>query len=420
MLSILIFIYDISLQAYRLAISLVSFRNIKARQWIEGRKGIFDKIAASLKPDEKRIWVHASSLGEFEQGRPLIEKIKAEKPDIKIVLTFFSPSGYEIRKNYPTADYIFYLPLDTKKNAARFIALIKPSLAIFIKYDFWYHYFYELNTKKIPLILISAVFRKSQVYFKFAGALHRKMLVMINHIFVQDEISEKLLQVLNLEINVSIAPDTRIDRVADIAKGVQPISVVEQFLDGEKAFIGGSLYDEENKMLRNAYDKGLVKSKIIIAPHTVDNESVKYILAAWGDKALLYTDAVNDANFLNHIPDVLIINTIGLLSSLYQYGAIAMVGGGFGKGIHNTLEPAAFGIPVLFGPVYQNFNEAVNLIKQGAAFSFNNEEELFSIFNKLKDFQSLEKAGAASRSFILANTGGTGKIFSWLEGNNLF
>lgn len=413
-------LYDISLQAYRLAIGIASSRNVKAKQWIDGRKDIFKKIAKAAKPGEKRIWVHASSLGEFEQGRPLIEKIKQEKPDIKIVLTFFSPSGYEIRKNYPQADYIFYLPLDTKNNAERFVSFVQPSVAIFIKYDFWYHYFNELNKRSIPIILISAVFREDQIYFNPLGVLHRKMLGMLKHIFVQDEISQQLLKGLRLEKNVSIAPDTRIDRVADIAEKVQPIPIVEKFLAGTKALIGGSLYDIENKYLRQAYDKGLVKSKIIIAPHKVDEESVKQIQRTWGNKAVLYTDLQeNLLNPINQGSEILIINTIGLLSSLYQYGNIAIIGGGFGKGIHNTLEPATFGLPVLFGPKYQKFNEAVALIASGGAFCFINEIELVSILNKLNNGTAMAKAGKAASGFIKENTGGTEMIFNWLKTEHL-
>lgn len=416
-----VFLYNVSLQAYRLAIAVASSRNAKARQWIKGREGIFDKVEKALKPNEKRIWVHASSLGEFEQGRPLIEKIKAEKPDVKIVLTFFSPSGYEIRKNYPQAGYVFYLPLDTKTNATRFVELINPGIAIFIKYDFWYHYFNELHGRNIPIILISAVFRESQIYFKPAGVLHRKMLAMLRHIFVQDGVSMQLLSGLHIENNVSIAPDTRIDRVTNIADKAQEIPLVAQFLGGAKALIGGSLYGIENKYLHEAYNKGLIKSKIIIAPHEVDEESIKHIAAPWGNKAILYTDLQNPANPThpknpNPNPDILIINTIGLLSTLYRYGSMAIVGGGFGKGVHNTLEPAAFGLPILFGPNYHKFNEAVAMLALGGAFCFNNEEELFTTLTKLTDSATLAKAGKAAQDFIRQNTGGTVMVWDWMKG----
>jgi len=409
-------LYNISLRAYRLGIGIASSRNSKAKQWIEGRKDVFEKIEKALKEDEKRIWVHASSLGEFEQGRPLIEKIKAEKPDIKIVLTFFSPSGFEIRKNYPQADYVFYLPLDTKSNAERFVSLVHPGIAIFIKYDFWYHYFNELNIRNIPIILISAVFRHGQIYFKPLGVLHRKMLSMLRHIFVQDEISEGLLKSLHLEKNVSKAPDTRIDRVADIAAKTQPIPIIEKFLGDTKALIGGSLYDAENKYMRRAFDKGLIKSKIIIAPHKVDKVSVDSILELWKNEAVLFTEAS-----VENVADkkVLIVNTIGLLSSLYQYGNIAIIGGGFGKGIHNTLEPATFGLPVLFGPKYQKFNEAAVLIAIGGAFCFSSGEEFISILNRLNDSAAIAKAGEAAKNFIIENTGGTEKIYIWMNEEGL-
>ena len=410
-------LYNAFLKTYEAGIKIAALKNIKAQKWINGRKHIFDEIESKLEQINhkkgKRIWLHSASLGEFEQCRMLVEKIKADHPENIIILTFFSPSGYELRKNYPYADLVFYLPLDGKENAEKFIQLIKPDFAIFVKYEFWYYYFKTLKDNNISLIMLSAIFRENQPFFKWYGSLHRKMLQCVTQFFVQDEASVKLLKNQDVK-NVIQIPDTRIDRVWNVRQNVSPLSEIESFLQGNKAFIGGSLYATENELLANAYKEGKFDGKIIIAPHNIEDENVSKLMAVWGDKAIRFTQ-MKGAD-ISH-KNVLIVDTIGMLNNLYQYAYMAMVGGGFGKSIHNILEPAAFGIPVLFGPNHHKFKEAGELIAAGGAFEISSNQEQFnSLVSQLYNDKNLyEKAAAASGNYINQHTGGTEKVYIWLR-----
>lgn len=415
MLSPFRIVYDLGLFSYKSLIHLASLRNKKALNWIQGRKNIFEKLEKEINNEKQVIWFHCASLGEFEQGRPLLEKLKKEKKDIFIVLSFFSPSGYEIRKNYLYADVTCYLPLDTKLNAEKFIEIIKPQLAIFVKYEFWYHYFQELNKQKIPLILLSAIFRKNQIFFKWYGQLQKEMLKYVRHFFVQDENSKILLQKLGFE-NIGVVHDTRIDRVLEIADSVKNIELIDDFCKGEKVFIGGSIYEKENEFINEAWQAQLIQSKIILAPHQVDKNHIQNILSLYGDKAILFSD------FKNNSPtskEILIIDNIGMLSSLYQYAKIAFIGGGFGKGIHNILEPAAFGVPIIFGPNYHKFFEAKKLIQSSAAYTVSNTQSFFDVLTFLKHPNNLETASMNAASFIQSHSGGTDIVYQWITENIL-
>lgn len=408
-------LYNAFLKSYYLGVKLASIKNRKAAKWIEGRKNVFAEVESSLAKSGKstrRIWMHVSSLGEFEQGRPLIEKIKANNPEYAIILTFFSPSGYELRKNYELADSVFYLPLDGKENARKFIDLVKPDLAIFVKYEFWYYYFKTLKDKHIPLVMLSAIFRENQPFFKWYGSLHKKMLKRVTHFFVQDETSLDLLAKLQLK-NVTQIPDTRIDRVWKVKEQAQPIQLIEKFLQGEKAFIGGSIYGAENELIANAFFTDKIPGRLILAPHNISDDFVEKLIAKWGNEAIRYTKVKDNVPVDK---TVLIVDTIGMLNNLYQYAYMAIIGGGFGKSIHNILEPAAFGIPVLFGPNHHKFKEARDLLSNGGAFEINNQDDFDNILTKLYTHQQAYNSSAnASLAFIENNIGGTEKVYIWLR-----
>ncbi|MFH1319987.1 MAG: glycosyltransferase N-terminal domain-containing protein [Bacteroidota bacterium] len=400
-------LYDIFIFFYNLAIHIYSRFNKKAKLWVEGRKDIFKRLEAEIKPGEQIAWFHCASLGEFEQGRPVIEKFKVQCSTFKVLITFFSPSGYEIRKNYPGADYIFYLPIDTKKNAKKFISIVKPCIAVFIKYEFWYHYLDTLHKKQVPTYLISAIFRNNQHFFKWYGSLFRKLLKNFTQMFVQDEASQKLLGNIGLT-NHSISGDTRFDRVYDIAQQAEEIPLIQQFSQGEKLLIAGSTWEIDEKLLIkliNMFDPDL---KFIIAPHEIKEENIQRITSQVKHKTIKFSEA-NDENIAD--ARVLVIDNIGMLSNLYQYGYITYIGGGFGKDIHNILEAAAFGMPVIFGPNYHKFQEAKDLIQQGGAFSINNYSELKSKVRFLLSNEYLPKiASEISRNYVKSKKGATQKI----------
>ena len=410
-----VFLYNVSLRLYRLSISISSIQNNKAKNWIRGRKKWHQQLKQQLQPDEKRIWIHCASLGEFEQGRPVIESIRKNYPEYKIVLTFFSPSGYEIRKNYEQADYIFYLPLDTKGNATKFIELVDPQITIFIKYEFWYHYIDILHKKKKPLFLISAIFREDQVFFKWYGGLFLDILRKFTHIFVQDKNSLKLLQNHDLQ-NVSLAFDTRFDRVSEIAANARQITEVETFLNNKKSIIAGSTWPEDEELLVTFINNNPA-TKYIIAPHEIDVEQIEQLREKIDRPVVLFSETKDkDEPVSSKDAELLIIDNIGMLASLYKYGYISYVGGGFGEGIHNTLEPAVYGIPVVFGPNYHKFKEAEDLIAAGAAFAVNNYDELQTLlFRLLNNKEVYQKSSAAANAYIKNHRGGTDTIMAYLK-----
>jgi 3-deoxy-D-manno-octulosonic-acid transferase len=377
-----LFLYNIFLFFYRAAIQCYSLFNDKAKKWIAGRQKWRQTIASALLPGEKRIWIHCSSLGEFEQGRPLIESWKEKYPQYKIVLSFFSPSGYEVRKDYAMADYVFYLPMDGKKNARQFIALINPSLAVFVKYEFWFYYLDELKKNAIPTILVSGAFRPGQAFFKWYGSFFRKLLGCFSWIFVQDDQSKTLLKGIGFNGNALVSGDTRYDRVIAIAAARKSIPIAERFKGKSKIIIAGSTWPDDEKILKACIANMPADWKMIIAPHEIDDARIRSVQMLFDHDVVLYSALQKQEDRFGK--KVLIIDNIGLLSSLFAYGDIAYIGGGFQKGgIHNILEPAAFGLPVIFGPVYKKFVEASKLVSLQFAFAVNSEENGKIILSRL-------------------------------------
>jgi len=409
---VMLILYKTAVRLYYLYILTGSLFNRKARLWIRGRKDLLNRISREVKADDRIIWFHCSSLGEFEQGRPVMEGIKALKTGVKILLTFYSPSGYEVRKNYSGADYVYYLPLDTHRNASRFIRFVKPSAAYFVKYDFWYHYINCLHTEKIPVYLISAIFRKSQVFFKSYGKWFRSMLGMFEHIFLQDKASFELLSKTGLS-NISVAGDTRFDRVHAISAKAPAIKTIDLFRQDSSLIIAGSTWPEDDRILVSHINLNRKGVKYILVPHEINEFYISRLEKEINRKVLRFS-VMNEGNAA--ATDVLIVDAVGYLSSLYQYASIAYIGGGFGKGIHNTLEAATFGIPVIFGPNYHKFREAVDLIREGAAFPVDGEASLHKVLSALMtDRDYLERAGKSARSYVEKNTGATARILAYLN-----
>lgn len=395
-------IYNIALGAYRLLVNIASPFNPKAAKMLVGRNAVWEKI--KNKDFEGCYWFHAPSLGEFEQGRPVIEALKSIKPDIKIVVTFFSPSGYDIRKNYEKADLVCYLPFDSAKNAKKFIQYIKPSKAIFIKYDIWYHYLNELQKQEIPSYLISAIFRPNQIFFKGYGKWYRKALKMYTQIFVQDEMSSELLHKFDSE-NVTIAGDTRFDRVTQIVENAKPIAEIERFKAQNKVVVIGSSWPKDEEILTQYIHESGKDIKFIIAPHEIHESHISAICKALEVPFQRWTSL--DETKLEE-SKVLIIDTIGMLSSLYRYGEFAYIGGGFGVGIHNTLEAATYGIPVVFGPNYHKFKEAKDLVSNNGAFTVTDFSSLKNIFdNLLNNAELLHDSGEKAKGYVQKQKGAT-------------
>ncbi len=395
---------------------MVSPFNEKARHFVRGRKNWKANLQNQIEEDTRYIWFHCASLGEFEQGRPVIEEIKKQFPRYKIILTFFSPSGYEIRKNYDGADIVLYLPLDTKSNAHTFIDIVKPEKVFFIKYEFWYFYISELKKQNIPLYIISAIFRDNQLFFKNTiwGKWYRKTLFKVEHFFVQNETSAELLKSIRLN-NISVAGDTRFDRVAAIVKAAKKIPVVEKFKGEAQLIIAGSTWKPDEELLIEFINQN-ESIKFIIAPHEVSDVNINRIHQLLKKPAISFSKLA-ETEIDNY--QVLIIDSIGLLSSLYQYGSIAYIGGGFGVGIHNILEAATFGTPIIFGPNYKKFKEAVDLISNGGAFSITNYDELESNFNHLiSDKELFNNSSENSKNYVEKNVGSTKFIIKKVFNND--
>lgn len=408
-------IYNLGILFYGLFIRIAALFNEKAKLFVDGRKNWKNKLDAAVDKNASYIWFHCASLGEFEQGRPVLEEIKKQYPQYKIILTFFSPSGYEIRKNYEVADIVSYLPLDTKKNAQEFIRIIRPEKVFFVKYEFWYNYITELKTQEIPLYIISAIFRENQQFFKATpwGKWYRKMLNSFAHIFIQNETSAKLLKQIGIS-HYTVSGDTRFDRVAEIARGAKKFEIVEKFKGNNVTLIAGSTWKPDEELLA-AFINNSSNVKFIIAPHEVTPSNINRIQGLLKKRAICFSKAdISDIDTY----DVLIIDSIGILSSLYQYGNIAYIGGGFGVGIHNILEAATFKLPVLFGPNYLKFKEAVDLVNEKGAFPIQNFSELEAILNKLlNDKKSLQKTSEICRKYIEKNVGSTKLIINKVFNN---
>lgn len=413
-----IFFYNIFLLLFKAGVHTAAIFNGKAKKWVQGRRGIFEKLQKAIAGNERIIWVHCASLGEFEQGRPLIEKLK-EQNTHKILLTFFSPSGYEIRKDYTGADWVFYLPMDGAKTARRFLEIVKPSLVIFVKYEFWYYYLKKIKYRNIPLLLVSALFLEKMSFFKWYGAIQRKILSRFDHLFVQNQSSKQLIDGIGLADICSVSGDTRFDRVVDIAEKATSIPLVEHFVSNKKVIVAGSTWPEDESVLEKAistFNDPLLK--LIIAPHEINPEHIASLQKKFTG-AVLFSQ-LSSGKQLQTESNVLIIDNIGLLSRLYQYAAISYIGGGFGKGIHNTLEAAVYGHPVIFGPVHHKFKEAIDLIEKEAAVTIHTAEELQTILQTLLNNETeRERRGKQAKNYVYTNTGATNKIFNYIQEKRL-
>jgi 3-deoxy-D-manno-octulosonic-acid transferase len=408
--------YGFGTAAYGAIVAVASFFNSKAKLFIEGRRGLLSKIANDMQQDSReKVWFHCASLGEFEQARPIIEKLKKEHSSLAVVITFFSPSGYEVRKNYSGADYIYYLPLDNNRNAQYFVSIINPVMAFFVKYEIWYHYLIALQQKSIPVFLISANFRENHIYFKWYGAFFKKMLGMFTHIFCQNEASYNRLSSAGLK-QASISRDTRFDRVSENAKTVKQLPVIEKFKAGKNILIAGSSYTAEENIIATAM-LSLPGWKMIIAPHHIQVERIVEIENRFAQYKVQRFSQVNEGSDLRNV-QVLIIDNIGMLTAIYQYANVALIGGGFGKkGLHNTLEAVAFGMPILFGPNnLEKFPESKDMLAAGVAFVVETEKDLENkMFNWDQNPQQLNDIAALAKQFVLSQVGATQHVFNVLK-----
>jgi 3-deoxy-D-manno-octulosonic-acid transferase len=413
----LIFLYNIGIFLYTALLYFASNFNSKARLMISGRENWQKELKKAFRNNtSKVVWFHVASLGEFEQGRPVIELFKKEFPKHKILLTFFSPSGFEVRKNYAYADWVFYLPLDTKSNAEEFLSITKPDLALFVKYEFWYHYINELSKNNIPIISFSCIFRENQHFFKVYGRLGRKTLNKITHFFVQNKESIELLNQIGID-TISLTGDTRFDRVKQICENKKSIPVAAAFKNKQKILILGSSWNIDIDVLAPTLSKRTDDLKIIIAPHEISETNLKHIEKAFSTKKTIRYSKADIQNVIQH--DILIIDNIGMLSSLYQYAEFAYIGGGFGAGLHNILEAATFGMPIFIGKNYQKFQEAKDLVEQKGAFCVETSQEFAKQFEFLIENESIGKqAGVISQQYINKNLGASQKIIKYCT--NLF
>ena len=401
----MIYLYNFCIAVYALLIRLVAPFNRKARLWCEGRKGLTERLQRAIGDAEHIVWVHSSSLGEFEQGRPIVDYIRAHYPDYKILLTFFSPSGYEMRKNYPNADYVFYIPVDTRRRVRQFLDAVKPEVAIFVKNEFWLNMLAELRRRNIRTYLASAIFRRNSIFFNPVGDIWRKALHSFDTLFVQDEGSKALLAEIGVE-NVVVAGDTRFDRVSAIAEQAEKVEIIEQFKGDKRLFVAGSTWGPDEDILLPLINEN-PDIKFVIAPHEMDESRIERLLREVKGGAVRYTQLPSD--FTDK--QVLVLDTIGLLSRVYGSAEWAYVGGGFGVGIHSTLEAAVYGMPVAFGTNYRKFREACDLIALGAGRSVRSAEELKVWFDELKsDKDYLARLSALAKVYVGQHRGATEKI----------
>lgn len=404
-------LYNLGIYIYSLLIHLMAPFSRKPRKMMKGHWIVYELLRQQKEKDAKYIWFHAASLGEFEQGRPLIERIKKRYPEYKILLTFFSPSGYEVRRDYRGADIVCYLPLDKPRNVKKFMDIIQPCMAFFIKYEFWKNYLNELNKRQIPVYSVSSIFRKDQVFFKWYGGSYRKVLSNFDQLFVQNETSKRFLSKIGIE-KVTVVGDTRFDRVLEIRQEAKDLPLVEAFKRESLTIVAGSSWAPDEDLFIEYFNThpGI---KLIIAPHVIDENHLVEIISKLRRPYVRYSKA-NEQNVKN--ADCLIIDGYGLLSSIYRYGEIAYIGGGFGVGIHNILEAAVYGIPVIFGPKYQKFMEARQLIEEKGAFSIKDGEELNQLLNKMtSDKEFLKESGSNAGNYVTKNLGASELILSQIN-----
>jgi 3-deoxy-D-manno-octulosonic-acid transferase len=415
-------LYHLFVLLYPFAARCIAPFNKKAQLWIKGRKNWKSKYSQVFEKETRPVlWMHCSSLGEFEQGLPLFEALKLRYPNHFFLVSFFSPSGYEIRKNHPVADYVCYLPMDSPKNAKEFIELVNPKIALFIKYEFWYYYLRQLHQKEIPTLLISAIFRKDQIFFKWYGQFYKNMLQFFNHIFLQDDRSKKILASIGLSKKIYLSGDTRFDRVISIANAHTINDTIVHFCNNKNTIIAGSTWSEDDKCLHH-YAIANPSIQFIIAPHDIDKERIDECLQFYPN-AILYSEyeaaIANNLQINNY--QTLVIDNMGMLSSLYQYATIAFIGGGFiVKGVHNTIEAAVYGVPIVFGPVYDKYLEAVELVEKEGAFAVADLIELEQVLNELiTDKQNRKKIGANAKDYVYSTSGATQKIMLFIQENRL-
>jgi 3-deoxy-D-manno-octulosonic-acid transferase len=409
---------NIIIRLLAVAIRIASIWNTKARLWLKGRKNLLENVRGALKGNSRPvIWMHCASLGEFEQGRYLIERIRATYPQYCIVITFFSPSGYEVMKNYKGADFIFYLPEPTNNKAKKFIALLNPELVLWIKYDFWYHYLHELKKRKTPLLLVSALFHRRHSFFKWYGPLYREMLRCFTWLFVQDDASVERLNNIGIS-NVSVSGDTRFDRVTDIAGHFEEVPMIREFIGNAPVVVAGSTWPEDEEELDH-YANTHREIRFIIAPHEIGEEHMGEIKKLFRT-TIRYSELLKNKKDYSQI-NTLVIDNIGMLSRLYKYATITFVGGGFGdEGVHNVLEAAVYGKPVIFGPVFNQFREAIDLLEEGAAFTIDNALDLEKTFNDLlTDPELYRECCEAARDYVYGHKGATEKILGYIQENRL-
>ncbi len=409
----MLFIYSIIISIAGLLLEIIAFFVPKINLFVAGRKEVFPKLKAKIKPTDKTIWFHAASLGEYEQGLPVIERIKEKYPTHKIIISFFSPSGYEVRKNNTVADATIYLPLDTKKKVSKFIQLAHPDAVFFIKYEFWPNYLNELKSQNIPTYLISGIFREKQAFFKWYGGFYRKALDAFTYFFVQNENSLQLLHQLGKE-NAIVSGDTRFDRVASILERDNTLDFIAEFKNNKTTVVAGSTWPKDEELLIEFINSNSTDTKYIIAPHNIKQDQTQQLKNSCTKKVVLYSEK-EGKNLKDY--DVFIIDTIGILTKIYSYADIAYVGGGFGQpGVHNILEPATFGIPIIIGPNYSHFIEAIELVDSMGCISVNHQKELVSQLNELISNATLHKTkGLICANFVQNNKGAVAKILNNLQ-----
>jgi len=401
----MLFLYNLIIILASQVVKLLALFSPKMKLFVDGRKDVFSKIREKIKLSDKTIWFHAASLGEYEQGLPVIKKIKIQYPNHKIVVTFFSPSGYEVRKNNIVADVTIYLPMDTKSKAKMFLKLVHPELVFFIKYEYWPNYLNELKKLEIKTYLISGIFREKQAFFKWYGGFYRNALKTFDYFFVQNESSKKLIQSIGFN-NVKISGDTRFDRVVSILERDNSLDFIEQFKDNKTTIVIGSSWPKDENLLVNYINNASDEIKFIIAPHNIKADQISNLKSQITKSSVLFSEKSNvDLSNFN----VFIINTIGILTKIYSYADIAYVGGGFGNpGVHNILEPATFGVPIIIGPNYSHFAEATALVHQEGCISISNQNELNEAFDNLISNEDIRhEKGHICSTFVQMNKGAT-------------
>ncbi len=406
------FLYNILINIAWLGLKVIALFNAKIKLFVQGRQKTFPLLKEQLPPNSKTVWMHVASLGEFEQGLPILERLRSKYPDHKLVLSFFSPSGYEVKKNTSIADVVVYLPMDRNSKVQHFLDLVDPELAIFVKYEVWPNYLYHLKKRNIPTILVSAIFSSRQIYFKPYGGFIRKSLGKFDHYFVQDENSKKLLESIRFT-NIGISGDTRLDRVSEILERNNQLEFMDRFKNNQLCLVAGSTWPEDEEILINYINNSKEKVKFVIAPHEIKPAHIEKITSALQKRTVLYS-TIGNQNLKEF--DVLVVDTIGLLTKIYSYANIAYVGGGFATGLHNTMEPAVFGIPIIIGPQFEGFKEAEDLVNEGGILPISGKDSFDNLVGDLLNNPvSIKNIGAINSNYINSNRGAADLIMKHIS-----